>query len=37
VIEVAVDETVEKMPNVEPALATGGIRVAYDVDRAAIA
>src|SRR5918993_5947782 len=36
-IEVAVDQTVEKMADVEPALPTGSVRVAYDVDRAAIA
>src|SRR5215510_11276898 len=35
-IQVAVDQAVEEMANVEPALPAGGVRVAYDVDRAAV-
>src|SRR5918998_244897 len=37
VVKVAVDQAIEEMADVEPALPTGGIRVTYDVDRAAIA
>src|SRR5918997_1959004 len=37
VVKVAVDQTIEEMADVEPALPAGGIRVTYDVDRAAIA
>ncbi len=36
VIEIAVEQTVEEMANVEPAGPAGGIRVAHDVDRAAV-
>src|SRR6476469_6798774 len=36
-VEVAVDEAVEEMADVEPALAACGIQVANDVDRAAVA
>jgi hypothetical protein len=35
-IQVAVDQTVEEMANIESALSAGGVRVAYDVDRAAV-
>ena len=34
--QVAVDQTVEEMANIESALSAGGVRVAYDVDRAAV-
>src|SRR5262245_7290278 len=37
VVEVAVDEAIEEMADVEPALPACGIQVAYDVDRAAVA
>lgn len=36
VVEVAVDQTIKKMADVEPAGSSGGIRVADDVDRAAV-
>src|SRR5215468_2690891 len=35
-IQVAVDQAVEEMADVEPALSAGGVRVAYDVNRAAV-
>jgi len=35
-IQVAVDQTVEEMANIESALSAGGVRVAYDVDCAAV-
>src|SRR6516162_4367228 len=34
--QVAVDQTVEEMANIESALSAGGVRIAYDVDRAAV-
>ena len=37
VVEIAVDEAIEEMTDVEPALAACGIQVANDVDRAAVA
>ena len=37
VVEVAVDQAVEEMADVEPALPAGGVGVAHDVDRAAVA
>src|SRR6478672_8202730 len=37
VVEVAVDEAIEKMADIEPALPACGIQIANDVDRAAIA
>ena len=37
VIEVAVDQPVEEMADVEPAFPAGGVGVANDVDRAAVA
>ena len=37
VVEVAVDEAIEKMADVEPALPACGIQIANDVDRAAVA
>ena len=36
VLEVAVDQPVEEMANVEPAPPAGRIRIAHDVDRAAV-
>src|SRR5215831_14959992 len=37
VVEVAVDEAIEEVADVEPALPARGIQVANDVDRAAVA
>ena len=37
VVEVAVDQAVEEMADVEPALPAGGVGIADDVDRAAVA
>jgi len=37
VVEVTVDEAIEEMAYVEPALPACGIQVANDVDRAAVA
>src|SRR5262249_11255427 len=36
VVEVTVDQPVEKMANVEPSLPPGGIRVTNDIDGAAV-
>ena len=36
-VEIAVDETVEQMADVEPAGSAGRVCVTYDVDRAAVA
>src|SRR3974377_474698 len=36
VVEIAVDQPIERMANVELAGSTGGVRITYDVDRAAI-
>src|SRR5262245_36279805 len=36
-IEIAVYQSVEEMTDVEPALPTRGVRVAYDVNRATVA
>src|SRR5262249_51718714 len=36
VIEVTIDQTVEEMPDVEPADPAGSVCVAHDVDRAAV-
>ena len=36
-VEIAVDETVEQMADVEPSSSAGRVCVTYDVDRAAVA
>src|SRR5215831_15607602 len=36
VVEVAIYQSVQKMADIEPALAAGGVQVTYDIDRAAI-
>src|SRR3954470_19455647 len=37
IVQIAVDQTVEEMPDIEPTLPTRGVRVANDVDRATVA
>ena len=36
-IEVAVDQAVQEVADVEPAFSAGSVRISYDVDRAAVA